>query len=256
MAGMNGWGLTARLIGKHFSSLGDSISRMIAEFDPETATEADRDRLRALLQQTAQKLGDARASFQKEHDEVVSLQQLIASDGKVAEALMAKLQSGQISEGTVNTFCDELEANKARLPEEMQQEADAKAYMDELQKVVDAFSKQLTDFDAKANKARQMLEKAKADKSLQEIRLQNQEELNGLKSISTQSTALSALTKRAQQISSEAGGMKIVADIQQAPIDQANEVQAIRDMVAKGGNTGEGAKERLARLMSQNSAAA
>lgn len=45
MSNLNGWGLTARLISKHFGVLGDKISEAIANFDPETATEADRDRL-------------------------------------------------------------------------------------------------------------------------------------------------------------------------------------------------------------------
>ena len=56
MSNLNGWGLTARLISKHFGVLGDKISEAIANFDPETATEADRDRLADTLRQTAQKL--------------------------------------------------------------------------------------------------------------------------------------------------------------------------------------------------------
>eukprot|EP01032_Pedospumella_encystans_P033974 gene33974-38398_t len=45
MSNSNGWALTARLITKHFGALGDRVSEAIANFDPETATEADRDRL-------------------------------------------------------------------------------------------------------------------------------------------------------------------------------------------------------------------
>ena len=56
-------GLTARLISKHFGALGDRVSEAIANFDPETATEADRDRLADSLRLTAQKLAAARGAF-------------------------------------------------------------------------------------------------------------------------------------------------------------------------------------------------
>ena len=54
MSNASGWGLTARLVTKHFGALGDRISEAIANFDPETATEADRDRLVDTLRDTAQ----------------------------------------------------------------------------------------------------------------------------------------------------------------------------------------------------------
>ena len=113
MSNLNGWGLTARLISKHFGVLGDKVSEAIANFDPETATEADRDRLAATLRETAQKLAGARASFEKEHADVVKLRDLIANDEKASTTLADRLATGKISEATVSMFCDELEANKA-----------------------------------------------------------------------------------------------------------------------------------------------
>ena len=165
MSNASGWGLTARLVSKHFGVLGNKISEAIANFDPETATEADRDRLSDTLRETAQLLASSRASFDKEHGDVVSLQNLIANDEKATETLAARLAAGTISEATVTMFCDELEANKGRLPQEIQEEADAKAYMDELQKIVDALSKQLSEFDAQAKKAMQALARPRRRKS-------------------------------------------------------------------------------------------
>lgn len=244
---MSGWGLTGRLISKHFSVLGEKVAEAIASFDPETATEADRDRLQATLQQAATKLAAARASFDKEHAEVEQLRTLIANDEKVAEQLAGRLAAGTISENSVAMFCDELEANKARLPQEIQEEEDAKQYMNELQQIVDGMSKQLAEFDAAAKKAKQQLAAAKAQQELQQMRLDRQAELDSLKGLGKQSSALNALTKRAQTVSNQAAGMKIVADIQQKPIDQAKEIDAIRASVAKG-NTTESLADRLARL--------
>ena len=248
MSNTSGWSLTARLISKHFGVLGDKLSETIANFDPETATEADRDRLQNTLRETAQKLAAARASFNKEHQDVVNLQNLIANDQKATETLMARLQAGTISEAMVTLFCDELEANKAKLPTEQQQEADAKQYADELQQIMDALSKQLADFDSAAKKALQTLATAQAQKDLQEMRMERQSELDGLKGLGGQSTALSALTRRAQTVSNQAAGLKIVADIGQKPIDQAAEIDAIRKSVAQADTANETALDRLKRL--------
>lgn len=254
MSNSNGWGLTARLISKHFGVLGDRVSEAIANFDPETATEADRDRLADTLRSTAQKLAAARASFDKEHADVVKLRNLIATDEKATETLGERLAAGKISEATINMFCDELEANKARLPQEIQEEADAQQYMDELQKIVDALSTQLSDFDAAAKKALQALATAKAQKDLQAIRTERQSQLAGLSGLQGNSSALEALTRRAQTVANEAAGMRIVADIGQRPLDQAAEIDAIRKSVSQADTAGETTLERLKRLSAKSAA--
>jgi chromosome segregation ATPase len=251
MSNMNGWGLTARLISKHFSALGDKVSEAIASFDPETATEADRDRLAGALRDVAQKLAAARSAFEREHADVEKLRTLIANDEKASATLAERLASGKIAEATVNLFCDELEANKAKLPVEIQQEDDAKAYMEELQKIVDAFSAQLADFDRAAKQALQTLATANAQKELQTLRAERQEQLADLNGLQSHSTALNALTRRAQTVSNEAAGMKIVADIGQKPLDQAAEIDAIRKSVSEPEPQGETALQRLQRLSGQ-----
>src|SRR5262249_40390183 len=137
---------------------------------------------------------------------------------------------------------------------EEQERADAEEYMNELQKIVDALSQQLADFDAAAKKAMQALATAKAQRDLQEVRAERQEQLNGLKGLQGNSSALNALTRRAQTISNEAAGMKIVADIGQRPLDQAAELDAIRKSVANPGTEGESALARLQRLSAKNAA--
>ncbi|HEY1149005.1 MAG TPA: hypothetical protein VGF27_10545 [Pseudoduganella sp.] len=248
MSNSNGWALTARLISKHFGALGDRVSEAIASFDPETATEADRDRLADTLRSAAQKLAAARSAFNKERDDVVRLRELIATDEKAAGTLAERLASGKISEATINLFCDELEANKNRLPQEIQEEADAQAYMDELQKIVDALSQQLADFDSAAKKARQALAAANAQRDLQAVRAERQEQLASLSGMRGNTSALNALTKRAQKIANEAEGMKIVSDIGQRPYDQAAEIEAIRKSVTQPDGGNESALERLKRL--------
>lgn len=248
MSNLKGWNLTARLISKHFGVLGDKISEAIANFDPETATEADRDNLADTLRQTAQKLAEARNSFEAERRDVEKLQSLIENDEKAFDVLAARLNAGTITEATVNLFCDELESNKARLPVEQQEAADAREYMDELQKIVDALSQQLAEFDARAKKALQSLASAKAQRDLQELRAERQQQLAALGGLKTKSSALDALTRRAQKVANEAEGLKIIADINQKPLDQKAELDALRKSVAEPASASETALERLKRL--------
>lgn len=246
MSNLKGWGLTGRLISKHFGALGDKISEAIANFDPETATEADRDNLANNLRTAATKLAAARTAFNKERDDVVKLNSLIQSDEKAFDTLAARLQAGTIAEATVNLFCDELENNKSRLSVEEQEEADAKEYMDELQQLVDAMSKALLEFDTNAKKALQQLATAKAKKDLQEMKLERQQELSSLSGLKTKSSALGALAKKAEKINNEAEGLKIITGINQKPLDQQAELDAIRKSVNEP--KAESALERLQRL--------
>jgi len=248
MGNLKGWNLTARLISKHFGVLGDKISEAIANFDPETATEADRDNLASTLRETAQKLAAARGSFEKERQDVTKLRTLIENDEKAFDVLAARLQAGTITEATVNLFCDELEANKARLPIELQEEADAQEYMNELQKIVDALSQQLAEFDAQAKKALKSLAAANAQRDLQELRAERQQQLSDLGGLKTKSSALDALTRRAQKVANDAEGLKIIADINQKPLDQQAELDAIRKSVSQPDAAGETALDRLRRL--------
>lgn len=246
MSNLSGWGLTARLISKHFGAVGDKVAESIAAFDPETATAADREALAAKLRDAATKLAKAKMDFQHEHEAVTQLQQLINGDTNAAGALQAKLESGALTEAQVNAFLDELEANKAKLATETQQEADAKAFMDEIQKVVDALSKQLADFDAQAKKAEQQLQAAQAQRELQDLRAEQQETLNSMRNLTGTSTALSALAKKAQAVQASAEAEKIVTDAGSVEANKSADVDAIRASLATP--QGETALERIKRL--------
>jgi len=69
-----------------------------------------------------------------------------------------------------------------------------------------------------------------------------------LKGLQGHSSALEALTRRAQTIKNEAEGLKIVGDIAQKPIDQKAEIDAIRKSVSQPDTSGETALQRLQRL--------
>ena len=84
--------------------------------------------------------------------------------------------------------------------------------------------------------------------------MERQSQLAGLSGVQAGSTALNALTKRAQSVSNEAAGLRIVADIGQKQLDQQAELDAIRKSVSQPDNAGETALERLKRLSGKSAA--
>ncbi len=239
MGNATGWGLTARLLSKHCGVLGERVLEAIANVDPATATGDDRDRLAATLRDTAQLLANARAAFDQEHADVAKLRALIARDEQATDKLAVRLAAGTISEATVALFCDELEANRARLPQ-AQEQADARAYIDGLQAIIDTLGRQLAEFDAEAQKAMRALAASKAQKDLHQLRMARKSTLVGLPPMTGQASA--------QNISSEASFLRVVADIGDTPRDHAARIDAIRKSVSRFQTAGETTLERLQRL--------
>ncbi len=244
-----GWSLTGRLIASHFGALGSSIASMIAGFDPETATQADRDQLAGKLQEVAAKYSKAKMDYDKEHQVVVTLREQIAKDENVAAALAQRLADKQITEATANAFCDELERERAQLPEEEQKEADAKSFMDELEAIMKQTSDLLAQFDDQAAKARRELTQAEAQLDLQKLRQGQQEELRSLQGAGgVSNTAMSALQKRAENMKAQADAMKVVTDIGNRPAQAKADLDALRASVSSGTVGEPSAMDRLKAL--------
>ena len=248
MRNANGWGLTARLMAKHFSVLGESVAEAFASFDPETASEADRDRLADTLHASARVLATARASFDKEHADVERLRTLIANDEKAIGKLAARLAAGTISQATVTMFCEELEANKARLPQEVQADADARASMDELQQIIDTLSRELADYDADGSKTWQAAAAASAQNRMPELSVHGQSGLAGLPGITGNSAALDVHARRAQSLAHEAARVRLATGMEQQRLDHASRDAAIRKSISAFQTAGETALQRLQRL--------
>lgn len=247
---MSGWKLTAALFMKQISALGDSVAQSLAAFDPETATQVDRDNLVAKLREIATKLAEARRKYDVEKKEADDLAAQIARDEAAAAILITKFEAGEIDEATLTEFANNLEAMKERLPAEQQDAVDAKELVDTLQNIIGTVEKKLADFDAQAKKAMRAIEQAKADQERQQLRLQNQEELRALKDgFGSTSTALGALNAKAEKLRVQADSAAIQADIGQKPLDRANAVEEAR-RIAAGTNVAatESAADRLRRL--------
>lgn len=249
---MSGWKLTAALISKHVGVLGDRIATGIASFDPETATQVDRDNLQAKLREVAVKLADAKHKNEAAQKAATALETSIENDTKAADILIGKFEAKQIDEATLNEFANNLEADKARLPGVKQDAADAQQLVDTLKEILDTVEKNLADFDSKAKAAIRNLEQARADQLRADMRQQNQDELNRLKTgAGGKSTGLDALNRAADKARVQADAFQTLADIGQKPLDRANAVDEARRIAARGADPAtESAAERLRRIAS------
>lgn len=247
---MSGWSLTAALIKKHVGVLGDSIATAIASFDPETATQVDRDNLAAKLREVAMKLADAKHKNAAAQQAATDLATSIATDEKAAEILIAKFDKKEIDEATLNEFTSNLESNKEKLPGLQQDAAATQQLVDTLQDILNTVEKNLNEFDAKAKAAISSLNQARADEERANLRRQQQDELNALRSgTGGASTGLAALNRAADAARVRADAATTIADIGQKPIDRQNAVEEARRIAAGGADPAtESAVERLRRV--------
>ncbi|MEX3983938.1 hypothetical protein AB4Y45_33675 [Paraburkholderia sp. EG287A] len=245
---MSGWKLTAALITKHVGVVGDRLATAIASFDPETATEVDRDNLKEKLREVALKLADAKHKNDAAQQALRDLEALIASDSKTAEVLIAKHGDGKVDDAMLNEFAAALEANQAKLAGVKQDAANAQELVDTLKEILDAVEKNLNEFDAKAKAAIGALQQAQADQQRAELHQQQQAELNALRAgAGGTSTGLSALNRAAEKARVQADAAQTIADIGQKPIDRANVVEEARRIAAGTDTSQESAIDRLRR---------
>jgi chromosome segregation ATPase len=247
---MSGWKLSAALIVKQIGALGDTVAQALVSFDPETATEVDRDNLKQKLHDAATKLASARHEYDGVKVKADQLDAQIAQDTKAAGILIAKFDAKEIDEQTLNEFANNLEDMKGRQPAAQQDVADAKELVDTVQGIVNSIEKKLNEFEANAQKALRAIAQAQANQDRENMRLQNQQELRDLQSSTgSSSTALGALNRKAEKLQVAADATAIQADIGQKPIDRSNAVEEAR-RIAAGTATpaAESAADRLRRL--------
>lgn len=242
---MSGWKLSAALLIKQIDKLGATTAQMLAAFDPETATEVDREKLVNQMRNVAQQLAQARQSHGKERDEAVNLAQAIERDESAAVILMQKLDAGQVAEDIVEEFAQNLQNMKERLVLEQQDERDAAELAKSLEEILGTVQQRLQEFDAMAKKVQHQLQMANMEEQRQNLRLEAQGQLQALRSgMGAPKTALDALRQKAEKKQVAAQALAIEADIAQKPLDRQNAVEQARE-IANGGGGQQSATERL-----------
>jgi len=247
---MSGWKVTLALAKKQFGVLGDSLATAIASYDPETATQVDRDLLQKNLHEVALKLAEAKRKNDVAQKAASDLETSINADKQAAANLLAKLEAKQIGEDVVTEFTNNLENDQARLPGLKADAAASQQLVDSLQEILGMVEKNLNEFDAKAKAVMRELDQANADKQRAATLQQQQAELGNLRAgAGGTSTGLSALGRAAEKARIEADAAQTVVDINQKPIDRANLVEQARQAARSDSPAAtESAAERLRRV--------
>jgi hypothetical protein len=248
MTTLSSFSLTASLISKHFGKLGDLLNEQIAKFDPETATEVDRDRLVESLRQSALKLAEARRNFDTEKKEFDDLQAQIKSDSAAIDVLLKRHDAGEVDDATLYAFADELEAQKSRLPGEQQDAESTKQLVESLEEIIGTLKQRLDAFDGQKKQAMAMLAQANADKQRAQINAENAQLVASLKgAASGHNSAMGALVNAANRARDEAAAAQIVTQAQSGEANRLSAVERARQLAA-GAPTSETAADRLRRL--------
>ncbi|MDD1607055.1 MAG: hypothetical protein LUQ18_00825, partial [Methylococcaceae bacterium] len=95
---MGTFSLLGRLFGAQVDQAGESLVGALVAFDPETATEVDRDALAEKIQNVARKFAAAKHDYDKEQNDVVVKQAQINEYLATLDIMVGQLERQEISQ--------------------------------------------------------------------------------------------------------------------------------------------------------------
>lgn len=233
---MGTFSLLGRLFGAQVDQAGESLVGALVAFDPETATEVDRDALAEKIQNVARKFAAAKQDYEKEQNDVVVQQAQINQYLATLDIMVGQLERQEISEAAFNDFYAGIEEAQAQLPQEIEEAAEAKAVKDELDDILKILTSQLHDFDKITTKALRDVKLADSQVEKEKLKAQRQAELANLKNgLGAESTAVRKLQEIANKAKIEAEAAKTVREITAKPQSQAEKMEAMMAQAKQAG---------------------
>ncbi len=249
---MGTFSLLGRLFGAQVDQAGESLVGALVAFDPETATEVDRDALAEKIQNVAKKFAEAKQDYDKEQNDVVVKQEQINEYLSTLEVMVGQLDRQEISQAVFDDFYAGIEESQVQLVQEQEEAAEAKAVKDELDDILKILTSQLHDFDRITSKALRDVKLAESQVEKEKLKSERQAELANLKKgIGGESTAVRKLQEIAKKAKIDAEAAKTVREITTKPQSQEDKMAAImaqaKQASAPAANT-MSAAERVAAL--------
>jgi hypothetical protein len=200
----------------------------LVAFDPETATEVDRDALEEKIQGVARKFAEAKQDYDKEQNDVVVKQAQINEYLGSLDVMVGQLERQEITQGVFDDFYAGIEEAQTQLVQEQEEAAEAKAVKDELDDILKILTSQLNDFDKITSKALRDVKLAESQVEKEKLKADRQAELANLKNgIGAESTAVRKLQEIANKAKIEAEAAKTVREITAKPQSQEEKMAAI-----------------------------
>lgn len=225
---MGTFSLLGRLFGAQVDQAGESLVGALVAFDPETATEVDRDALAEKIQNVARKFAAAKQDYDKEQNDVVVKQAQINEYLGSLDVMVGQLERQEITQSVFDDFYAGIEEAQVQLVQEQEEAAEAKAVKDELDDILKILTSQLHDFDKITTKALRDVKLAESQVEKEKLKAERQAELANLKKgIGGESTAVRKLQEIANKAKIEAEAAKTVREITAKPQSQEEKMAAI-----------------------------
>lgn len=256
---MGTFSLLGRLFGAQVDQAGESLVSALVAFDPETATQVDRDALVGKIQKVAEKFAAAKHDYDKEQNDVVVKQGQINEYLATLDLMVAQLERQEISQSVFDEFFAGIEEAQAQLVQEEEEAAEAKAVKDELEDILKILTQQMNDFDKVTSKALRDVKLAESQVEKEKLKAERQAELSNLKQgLGAESTAVRKLQEIAQKAKVEAEAAKTVREVTAKPVSQAEKMAALVAQAKQAGApaaTAMSAAERVAALKAKSKTA-
>ncbi len=225
---MGTFSLLGRLFGAQVDQAGESLVSALVAFDPETATEVDRDALAEKIQEVAKKFAAAKQDYDKEQNDVVVKQKQINEYLATLDVMVGQLERQEISQAVFDEFYAGIEESQAQLVQEQEEAAEAKAVKDELDEILKMLTQQLNDFDRVTSKALRDMKLAETQVEKERLKTERQAELSKLKTgIGGESTAVKKLQEIAKKAKIDAEAAKTVREATARPQTQEEKMAAL-----------------------------
>lgn len=232
------------------------LTRLLVEFDPETASEAEIGELDEALTKLTKQMVSAKNAWEQEQREAQEIQKnhdlrLAAAERLQAKAEAAAPEEKAQIETSLAKLLDEIEKMVPEVEREAREAEQAKAYYDELAEAVKTAAERLKTARARLSEAKRHMDVAK----VQMERAKDQEErakvLAGIKQqASSVGTAFDAMTKRAAEMETNAEVARQKAGLLTPPKggDDPLISQALKEAAGQEEKPQQSLAERLAAL--------
>lgn len=225
---MGTFSLLGRLFGAQVNQAGESLVGALVSFDPETATQVDRDALADKIQEVARKFAAAKQDYDKEQNDVVVKQNQINEYLATLDVMVGQLERQEIPQTVFDDFFAGIEESQAQLAQEQEEATEAKAVKDELDEILKILTQQLNDFDRVTSKALRDVKLAESQVEKEKLKADRQAELANLKNgMGAESTAVKKLQEIAKKAKIDAEAAKTVREITAKPQTQEEKMAAL-----------------------------
>lgn len=233
--------------------LGTSLNDAIVRFDPEGASEAEIATMEENFDEINREFSRAKQEWQQEQreaDEILALRdKRMAAAEHIAGQLEADPDNAQLNDA-LNQLVGALENMQSDIDREVEEAADAKEVMDELEATVQLYAEKLKSARSDMKKALNAMEKAKRQEERAEAKADRAARLAGLKKdTSALGSALASMNKQAEEAKAKADAATRKAELLgPAKIDENDAVAAAMAAVSGDPAPKATAQDRLAAL--------